>query len=197
MIRQVVRAVVVSAMLVACIVLAVAPAGACSCAPLAADRILAEADLAFVGRVVDEDVRSSDGRTVQTFAVERVAKGDIGPTFRLVADIGPTMVSGCAVLFPRDERVGVTVYRSVNGAYSASLCSHIGVNRLLDLSEGGRPPSAAGTASVPAVPAETVLGLPPLIAAVGFACVVAAAVALPVVVGRRRRSADGSTTPDR
>jgi hypothetical protein len=189
-----VRAAVVSVLLPVLVVLAAAPASACSCAQVSADQILADADYAFVGRVVEEDVRSSDQNTVQTFAVERVAKGDVGPTFRLVAQIGPWGANSCAVLFPHDKRVGVTVFRSATGSYSTSGCSQIDPDALLELADGGRPPSATGASGVPAVP-ETVLGLPPWVAALGLGVFFVVAVAL-IVVARRRQDLDDSTISD-
>ena len=66
-------------LLVAGVLVAGAPARACSCAEMDLGSRLPEADGAFVGTYVDRDPLS-DGRAAWTFVVERVVKGPFGPT---------------------------------------------------------------------------------------------------------------------
>lgn len=116
-----------------------APAAACSCAgpPPAASAAVARADGAFVGTLVaidDPDAGSdvsSGGRTVfNRFAVETVAKGDIGAEI-VVASAADGAACGLGVAL--DERAGVLVTRKGDG-WASGLCSKVDPDELAAIS---------------------------------------------------------------
>lgn len=99
---------VVPAAVAAALLLAAGPALACSCAPeTTAAEQLAEADQAFVGRVLHSRIgRDGEGRTV--FRVEETLKGDGRGN---VAVSHPTDGPTCGVRFRKGDRLLVLAVR--------------------------------------------------------------------------------------
>jgi hypothetical protein len=125
------------------LVVAASPCSACSCAPSTPKELLRRADAAFVGTVVAETM--SETGTTQTFEVEGVYRGELGPTVEVWAQIGTSVVNTCAVLFPVGDRVAVLLERDERGRWQTSACSIVEPSDLEALAGPVRPPGAAST----------------------------------------------------
>jgi hypothetical protein len=121
--RRVLTAALVLGLAVTGVLALAAPCLACSCAPSTPEQAFRRADAAFVGRVVN-DVMIETG-TTQTFEVEQVFKGQLGPTVDVWAQIGTTVVNSCAIVYPTSDRVAVLLYDDGEGHWSAQACSQV------------------------------------------------------------------------
>lgn len=125
------------------LVVAAPPCSACSCAPSTPKEMLRRADAAFVGTAVGETMVETG--TTQTFEVEGVYRGELGPRVEVWAQIGSSVVDTCAVLFPVGDRVAVLLDRDEQGRWQTSACSIVEVSDLEALAGPARPPTAAST----------------------------------------------------
>ena len=113
------------------------PCSACSCVLRTPRQLLHRADAAFVGTVVAEQPVDAT-TTVQTFAVEGVFKGTLGPSVNVIEPI----VSGgssCGIAYPRDTRVAVVLYRQGDG-WTTDMCSFVSLARLEAVAPSPLPP---------------------------------------------------------
>ena len=124
---------------------------ACSCAgpPPALGAAVARADGAFVGTLTEigdpegSGPVISSGRTVlNRFAVEAVAKGDIGPT--VVVESAASGAS-CGLELAVGQRAGIIASRR-DGRWSSSLCSKVDADALASLAVLPRTGSGGPTA---------------------------------------------------
>jgi hypothetical protein len=129
--------------LVAVFVVGASPASACSCATRDLGARLPDADGAFVGTYLD---RSGIGvqRVAFTFEVERVVKGDFGPTAIVRTD---ALGASCGLESFDDRRTGLLLRLADDGVWESDLCSMVEPSALLAL--GGEEPDP-GVAAVSA-----------------------------------------------
>ena len=164
-------------LLVAGVLVAGVPAGACSCVEMDLGSRLPEADGAFVGTFVDRS-QISDQLASITFDVERVVKGEFGP--RAVVRTNAYGAS-CGLEFLDGPRTGLLLDRASDGVWESSLCQQVQPGALLAVGED-RPPDP----DVAAVGVGWSLGSKALVS-------LAVAVALAMLVfawfARRRRAA--------
>ncbi|MGH3796070.1 MAG: hypothetical protein ACRDSP_14400 [Pseudonocardiaceae bacterium] len=126
-------------------------AWACSCAGVEASAQRRDADVVFVGRVVerkeqreDPDVVSSDDPVIWTFQVDRVDKGSVQPQQDVVSALAEI---SCGYEFEVGRSYEVLAWRQPNahpGQLSTDLCSG---TRPVD--SGIRPPMEPPTTSSP------------------------------------------------
>jgi hypothetical protein len=118
----------------------------CSCLPMDARSALAEADGAFIGRLVSKDqptpgpggMYSSDQEVGYHFRVERSVKGTLGSTTEVrSADSGIS----CGIETDEGKRVGLMLDQ-LNGEWHSSLCQEIDPETLLRAA--GPLPRASG-----------------------------------------------------
>ena len=114
---------------------AASPASACSCGSMDLAASLPEAEGAFVGTYSDRTA-IGDGRVAFTFQVERVVKGEFGPTaiVRTNAD-----GASCGLELSGDGRTGLLLGRAQDGVWESSLCSMVQPAQLLAVG-GDQPP---------------------------------------------------------
>ncbi len=164
-------------LLVAGVLLVASPARACSCVEMDPAARLPDADGAFIGSYVD---RSEVGnqRVAFTFEIERVVKGDFGPTaiVRTNETGGP-----CGLEFYGDRRTGLLLRQAEDGVWESDLCSMVEPSELLVV--GGDHPPDPEVAPVSAGLATSTNTM--LVLLVGSAVIVAAALALVRWFGRR------------
>ena len=150
------------------------PARACSCLPPSANMVH-DGDAAFVGVLTarsevdppDPEGPISTGRPVLNhFTVERVLKGDLGPTVEVEA---PADGASCGLEAPVGARTGLVLQRQ-GDRWTSSLCSTLPLDMTASLP--GRPPGPADGMDLADVAAAAALSL----AAIGVA-----------VAGDRRR----------
>jgi hypothetical protein len=165
--------------MVAGVVVAGAPARACSCAEMDLAPRLPEADGAFVGTFVDRS-EISDQLASITFDVERVVKGEFGP--RAIVRTNAYGAS-CGLEFLGGPRIGLLLDRASDGVWESSLCQQVQPGALLALG-GDHPPDP----DVAAVSAGWSFGAKGL---VGAAAAAALALVVLVWVIRRRSSRPG------
>ena len=124
-------------------VVGVSPALACSCAETDLVRSLPEADGAFVGTYVDR-TEIGEGRVAFTFEVERVAKGDLGPSA-----IVRTSAYGasCGLEFYGDRRTGLLLRRADDGVWESDLCSMVEPTELEAFGGDGPDPEVAAVSA--------------------------------------------------
>ncbi len=120
---------------IAGVVVAGAPARACSCAEMDLGSRLPDADGAFVGTFVDRS-EISDQLASITFDVERVIKGAFGP--RAIVRTNAYGAS-CGLEFLDGPRTGLLLDRASDGVWESSLCSMVPPSQLLTIG-GDRPP---------------------------------------------------------
>jgi hypothetical protein len=138
------------------VVLNASPCSACSCVPQTPKRLLRDADAAFVGTVIDEQA-IDPVTTVQTFDVEGVFKGTLGPTVQVIAPIGPGGGNTCGVLYARDTRVAVILHRQGDG-WTSDLCSFVELSDLEKVASSPVAPRAEPSGSgspTPVAPASS------------------------------------------
>jgi hypothetical protein len=111
---------------------------ACSCALPDARAALAQADGAFVGRLV---ARRQEGQSaILTYAVERTLKGPIGPTIEVrTASNG----AACGIEAPIGTRAGLVLDRR-GGAWNGHLCWQFDADELLTAALPLPPPNGRG-----------------------------------------------------
>ena len=126
------------------VVAGASPCLACSCASVPPTKLLADADAAFVGEVV-ETVVDHEG-TTQTFEVDGVYKGDLGPTVEVWAQLGGGTINTCHVVFPEGERRALVLERS-GGRWSTTSCWLVTEAQLTRIAGAPVPPSGSDTAS--------------------------------------------------
>lgn len=142
------RAIVLSLMVAAGLVVVVAPARACSCVEMDLPARLPDADGAFIGTYVDRSEIGSQ-RVVFTFEVERVVKGDFGP----IAIVRTNQTGGpCGLEFYGDRRSGLLLQRAEDNVWESDLCSMVAPRALLDVGDDHPPdpdvaPVSAGFAT--------------------------------------------------
>jgi hypothetical protein len=168
---------------------------ACECPPRTAKQVLEDADAAFVGRV--EGVVFMDaGHSIQTFRVEQVYEGALGPT----VSVHLRLDGECpAIYYPRGERVGVVARLQSDGSYAVAACDFVLIEDMERFGGPARAPLPAGASPQPPRapdPVEPGTDLPFwAVAAIG------ALVALAIIGfasrGRTRSPArDGTTTEE-
>ena len=202
--RALARCVLLVVLAVPAVVSAASPCAACSCAPRSPERVFRDADAAFVGSVVDQQVIDPT-TTLQTFAVRSVFKGPLGPTVNVIAPIGSGGGSTCAVLYGPGE-VAVILRREGDG-WTTDACSQITAEQLHRLAPApSHPSSPVATPTVSVVPAargSAGVGWPTAI--LGLLAGIAAIAATLAFATRRERgspadgaevSRDGSATDD-
>jgi len=137
------------------------PCSACSCVPRTPKELLRRADAAFVGTVVAEQ-QIEPTTTVQTFAVEGVFKGALDASVNVTEPIGSGGGSTCGVVYPRDTRVAVVLYRQ-GGGWTTDSCSLVSLADLEAVAPSPhqpRPgPSPSPSAVVPPPPPGSSPGL--------------------------------------
>jgi hypothetical protein len=137
------------------------PCSACSCVARTPTELLRRADAAFVGTVVAEQ-QIEPTTTVQTFAVEGVFKGALAASVNVTEPIGSGGGSTCGVVYPRDTRVAVVLYRQGDGwtTDSCSLVSPADLEAVAPFPHKPRPgPSPSPSAVVPPPPPVSSPGL--------------------------------------
>ena len=122
----------------AAIVAGAGPCFACSCAAMTTAAKLRDADAAFVGRVI-ETATDAEG-TTQTFEVDGVFEGELGPTVDVWAEIGTEGGNTCAVVFPEGERRALVLSRS-DGHWTTTVCSLVTEEELTRVAGSPRPPT--------------------------------------------------------
>jgi hypothetical protein len=154
-------------------VVGISPALACSCAEMDLARSLSEVDGAFVGTYVDRH-RLGEQEATWTFEVERVIKGEFGPTA-----IVRTHASGasCGIEIFDDPRVGLLLEQGTDGVWQSNLCQQVAPEQLLAFADGDPPDP-----SIQAV--DPVSGFPWW----GWAIAALALTTSMVVIARSRRS---------
>ena len=167
--HPVLRSIAVLAIVVAAVVATGRPAAACSCAAVDLGRLLPEADGAFVGTSVDRTA-ISDQEVAITFEVERVVKGDFGPTALVRTN---AYGASCGLEFLDGPRTGLLLDRGADGVWESSLCQQVPADDLLAFSPHAAPPDP-GVAAVDPRPAFpwwglALVGLVAVGAAVAFA----------------------------
>ena len=111
------------------------PARACSCAEVDLSVRLPEADGAFVGTFVGRD--PLDEQTVAiTFSVERVVKGDFGPSAIVRTS---AFGASCGIELLDGPRTGLLLDRAADGVWESGLCQQVAPGALLAMG-GDRPP---------------------------------------------------------
>ena len=133
-VARTVRVLVAVAIAGVALIAGAAPCFACSCAATTTGAKLRDADEAFVGRVI-ETVTDGEG-TTQTFEVDGVFEGELGPTVDVWAASGDT----CAVFFPEAERRALVLTRS-EGRWTTSVCSLVTEAALTRVAGPPRPPT--------------------------------------------------------
>ena len=162
---------------------AASPALACSCAGIVVATDLPQADGAFVGTYSDRTA-IGDGQVAFTFEVERVVKGEFGPTaiVRTSAD-----GASCGLEFYGNRRTGLLLRRAEDGVWESSLCSMVQPARLLAVG-GDVPPDP----DVTAVSAGWSTATKTIALAAGVV-----ALLLLVLLPVARRAVRSATSPDR
>jgi hypothetical protein len=171
-------------LLVLCsVVLAGAPAHACSCVRMDVGARLGEVDGAFVGVWVDRALVGS-GQAAVTFDVERVVKGAFGPeAIVLTHEQG----SACGLELLGTPRTGLLLTMSHDGRWHSDLCSMVDPEALLAV-DAGDPPDP----SIEPIGA----GMGPLARTALWALGGASLVAATVLVLRRRPAAGPGSGPE-
>ena len=162
---------------------AASPASACSCARIVLATDLPQADGAFVGTYSDR-TRIGDGQVAFTFEVERVLKGEFGPTaiVRTSSD-----GASCGLEFSGDRRTGLLLRRAEDGVWESSLCSMVQPAQLLAVGSDVPPDPAVAVVSAGWSTATKTIAL-----AAGLV-VLLALVLFPVA----RRAVRSASSPDR
>ncbi len=122
--------------LMAGVVVAGAPARACSCVEMDLGSRLPEADGAFVGTFVERET-IDERRVAITFEVERVVKGEFGPRAIVRTDASG---ASCGLEF-YSPQAGLLLDLASDGVWESSLCQQVEPNELLAVG-GDRPPDA-------------------------------------------------------
>ena len=188
---RVLRLVIALAIAAPALVSMAGPAVACSCAPLTAKKVLAQADAVLAGHVIGE--QPIDPMTTHsTFAVDGVYAGKVGATIVLSANIGPGGANSCAVLYPVGSKIDPLVLRRLDdGTYQIAICSFLSRAEVVKLAGAARPPpkgSASPSASPSPAPAAAIAGLSWAAVVGGVVVAVLAITLLFRWSGRRRRA---------
>ena len=117
---------------------AVEPARACSCAQPDPRSALADADGAFVGRLLAR--RQLDDRAVLTFSVERAVKGSLGSMVEVETARDS---AGCGLELPVGTRTGLVLERR-EGAWHGHLCAQFAPADLLAAAKPLPAPNGSG-----------------------------------------------------
>ncbi|MGZ8565999.1 MAG: hypothetical protein ACXWXS_02995 [Actinomycetota bacterium] len=134
------------------LVVGAGPCFACSCVASTPEEKLHDADAAFVGRVVQSTI-DAEG-TTQTFEVDGVYKGELGPTVEVWAQIGTGVTNSCAVIFAEGDRRALVISRS-GGHWMTTGCSLVTEAALTRVAGAPGPPTGT-SAPAPRSPAPTV-----------------------------------------
>ncbi|MEP6758954.1 MAG: hypothetical protein ABJB55_07150 [Actinomycetota bacterium] len=170
------------------------PAVACSCAPLPAAKVLAQADAVVAGHVIGEQPIEAM-ITDSTLAVDGVYKGKVDATITLTANIGPGGVNSCAVLYPVGSKVDpLVLHRLDDGTYQIALCTFLSRAQVINLVGNARPPPptqetpSASASPLPAADGDVGVSRPAV--AAGIVLAVLAIALLLRWSGRRKRRVD-------
>lgn len=158
-------------------------AGACSCATMDLAASLPGADGAFVGTYSDR-TGIGDGPVAFTFEVERVVKGEFGPTaiVRTYAD-----GASCGLEFFGDRRTGLLLRQAEDGVWESSLCSMVQPAELLAVGDDRGPdPDVAAVSAAWSTATKTIALAVGLVVLLGL-------VLLPVA----RKAVRSASSPDR
>jgi hypothetical protein len=111
------------------------PAHACSCAETDLDRWLPEAEGAFVGVFVERNALSQQ-RVTMTFEVQRVVKGEFGPTAVVRTN---AYGASCGLELLDGPRTGLLLDRAADGVWESGLCQQVPPEELLAFAPGVPP----------------------------------------------------------
>lgn len=118
-------------------------AAACSCAIGDPRRMLAAADAAFVGRLVERPAgpfSSSGTLAPYVFHVERTVKGTLPERLEVMSAVSG---ASCGIEATVGARIGLFL-RRVNGRWQSSLCEQVDADVLLAAARPLPPPTGAG-----------------------------------------------------
>jgi hypothetical protein len=121
------------------------PCWACECPLRTPRQILRDADAAFVGRV-EGVVFLDSSHSIQTFEVEGVYEGVLGPT----VSVHVQLAGDCpTIYYPQGERVGVVARLQTDGSYILAACDLVPLEDMERISGPARPPLEAGVTPGP------------------------------------------------
>ena len=118
-------------------------AAACSCAPGDPRRMLAQADAAFVGKLVERpggDFSSSAEPGVYVFELEQAVKGKLGRRIEVIAAVSG---ASCGIEAQIGARIGLFLTRR-DGAWHSSLCRQVDAEQLLAAARPLPAPTGSG-----------------------------------------------------
>jgi hypothetical protein len=143
--RMAVRLLIAAALLIPMMVVFPGTARACSCALPEPRDAIAEADAAFVGRLLDRSGGNSmfggDGEATFFFAVDDDVKGNLGTEVEVVS---PASGGSCGLEVREGSRVGLFLTLSSSDTWTSSLCSQIDPDVLLRAAAPLPAPDGAG-----------------------------------------------------
>jgi hypothetical protein len=172
------------------------PCSACSCVPRTPKQLLHRADAAFVGTVVAEQPIDAT-TTVQTFAVQGVFKGALGPSVNVIEPIGSGGGSTCGIAYALGARVAVVVSHQGDG-WTTDSCSLVSLSDLEAVAPSPVPPrpepSSPASPAVPPFPPEVSHGLGWPAVVLGL-LVGVAGIALALSLGGRSRRTQARPAP--
>jgi hypothetical protein len=172
------------------------PCSACSCVPRTPKQLLHRADAAFVGTVVAEQPIDAT-TTVQTFAVQGVFKGALGPSVNVIEPIGSGGGSTCGIAYALGARVAVVVSHQGDG-WTTDSCSLVSLSDLEAVAPSPVPPrpepSPSASPTVPPFPPEASHGLGWQAVVLGL-LVAVAGIALALSLGGRSGRTQGRPAP--
>src|SRR5919109_3247982 len=137
--RRVLVRVLGLAVLIGGLVVVGQPALACSCVPMDLESRLPDAAGAFVGTYVDRH-SLSDQEAALTFEVERVIKGEFGPTAIVLTN---AYGGSCGIELLDAPRTGLLLEQGHDGVWESSLCQQVSPQELLAFADDGHPPDPA------------------------------------------------------
>ena len=152
---------------------------ACSCAPQSPHRTIRQADAIVAGHVTGQ-VQLDPTTTNTTVAVDGVYAGTVPAEITLVANLGDSGGSTCAVLYPMGSEVDPLVLHAVgDGTYQVSVCSLLDAAAVqARLGDAAPPPPLVSSIATPppdaTVPADRGLSWPAVLGGIALAIVLIA-----------------------
>jgi hypothetical protein len=129
---------------------------ACSCAPQSPHQTIRQADAIVAGHVT-EQVQRDPTTTNTTVAVDGVYRGSVPAEITLVASLGNSGGSSCAVLYPLGSEVDPLVLHAVgDGTYEVSVCSLLDAAAVHARLGDAAPPAPLASSVATPPPAATV-----------------------------------------
>ena len=151
---------------------------ACSCAPQSPRETIRQADAIVAGHVTGQAQRDPT-TTNTTVAVDGVYAGAVPAEITLVANLGDSGGSSCAVLYPMGSEVDPLVLQAVgDGTYEVSVCSLLDAAAVRSRLGDAAPPPPASSGETPppdaTVPVNRGLSWPAVLGGVALAIVLIA-----------------------